>query len=55
MTASGQFSSILVLILAGFLPSDLWRLLGVVAARGLDETSDFVTWCGRSRSRSSAE
>ena len=44
MTASGQFSSILVLILAGFLPSDLWRLLGVVAARGLDEASDLVIW-----------
>jgi hypothetical protein len=44
MTASAQFSSILVLILAGFLPSDLWRLLGVVAARGLDEASDLVIW-----------
>ena len=44
MTASGQFSSILMLILAGFLPNELWSLLGVVAARGLDEASDLVVW-----------
>src|SRR5437660_9022433 len=44
MIASGQFSSILMLILAGFLPNELWRLLGVVAARGLDEASDLVIW-----------
>ena len=44
MNASAQFSPILVLILAGFLPNELWRLLGVVAARGLDEASDLVIW-----------
>jgi hypothetical protein len=44
MTASAQFSPILVLIMAGFLPNELWRLLGVLAARGLDETSDLVIW-----------
>ena len=44
MNASAQFSPILVLILAGFLPNELWRLLGVVAARGLDEASDLLIW-----------
>jgi hypothetical protein len=34
----------LVLILVGFLPSDLWRLLGVLVARGLDEESELLTW-----------
>jgi len=44
MNALAQLSPILLLILAGFLPNDLWRLLGVVVARGLDEASDLVIW-----------
>jgi hypothetical protein len=44
MNTSAHLSPILLLILAGFLPNDLWRLLGVVAARGLDEGSDLVIW-----------
>jgi len=34
----------LVLILVGFLPSDIWRLLGIVVARGLDEDAELVVW-----------
>jgi hypothetical protein len=34
----------LVLILAGFLPNEVWRLLGVVASRGIDEGSELITW-----------
>jgi hypothetical protein len=34
----------LVLILVGFLPSDLWRMLGIVVARGLDEESEVLIW-----------
>ena len=44
MSASGELSPVLVLILAGFLPSDVWRLLGVVVGHGLDEQSDLVIW-----------
>lgn len=33
-----------VLILVGFLPSDLWRMLGIVVARGLDEESEVLIW-----------
>ncbi|HEY7297170.1 MAG TPA: AzlD domain-containing protein [Xanthobacteraceae bacterium] len=44
MSMSAQLSPVLVLILAGFVPSDLWRLLGVVVGHGLDEKSDLVTW-----------
>jgi hypothetical protein len=34
----------LVLILVGFLPNEVWRMLGVVVARGLDEDSELLVW-----------
>ena len=34
----------LALIVAGFLPSEAWRWLGVAFARGLDEGSEIVVW-----------
>jgi hypothetical protein len=34
----------LVLILVGFLPNEMWRMLGVIAAHGIDEGSEFVVW-----------
>jgi hypothetical protein len=34
----------LALILAGFLPNEIWRLLGLLAARGLNEDSQLVVW-----------
>ena len=34
----------LVLILVGFLPNEIWRVLGLVLARGLDEDSEVVVW-----------
>ena len=34
----------LALVLAGFLPNEIWRLLGVVVARGLDEDSELLVW-----------
>jgi hypothetical protein len=33
-----------LLILAGFLPNELWRALGLVLARGLNEDSQIVVW-----------
>jgi hypothetical protein len=33
-----------LLILAGFLPNEVWRWLGIVVARGIDENSEFVCW-----------
>jgi len=45
MTATlKDMSPFLVLILIGFLPNEIWRMLGVVFARGLDETSEILTW-----------
>ena len=34
----------LVLILVGFLPSEVWRWLGIVLGRGLDENSEIILW-----------
>ena len=34
----------LVLILVGFMPSEIWRALGVVVSRGLDERSEIIVW-----------
>jgi hypothetical protein len=34
----------LVLILVGFLPNELWRMLGLLIARGLDDDSEIVIW-----------
>jgi hypothetical protein len=39
-----ELSPYLVLVLVGFLPNEMWRMFGLVAARGLDEESEVVTW-----------
>jgi hypothetical protein len=36
--------SYFILVLVGFLPNEIWRLLGVLASRGLNEDSEFVGW-----------
>jgi hypothetical protein len=40
----GELWPYLAMILVGFLPNEVWRWLGLVFARGLDETSEIVTW-----------
>jgi hypothetical protein len=32
------------LILVGFLPNEVWRILGVVLVRGLNEESEILVW-----------
>ena len=32
------------LLVVGFLPNEIWRLLGVVASRQLDEGSELLVW-----------
>ena len=44
MTALGDLAPYLVLIAAGFLPNEIWRMLGIVVAHGLDEGSELVVW-----------
>ena len=39
---SAELWPYLALIVAGFLPHELWRVLGLVTARGLDEDSELV-------------
>jgi hypothetical protein len=44
MSALSELTPYLVLIAAGFLPNEVWRMLGVVVAHGLDESSELVVW-----------
>jgi hypothetical protein len=39
-----ELAPYLILLLVGFLPNEFWRMLGLVLARGLDETSQIVLW-----------
>jgi hypothetical protein len=39
-----SLSPYLVLIAAGFLPNEVWRVLGIVVAHGLDESSELIVW-----------
>jgi hypothetical protein len=34
----------LALILVGFLPNEIWRWLGLLAGRGLEEDSQIIVW-----------
>ncbi len=34
----------LALILVGFLPNEVWRVLGLVVVRGLNEDSQVIVW-----------
>ncbi|HEY4140142.1 MAG TPA: AzlD domain-containing protein [Pseudolabrys sp.] len=44
MKAAVELGPYVTLILVGFLPNEVWRLLGLVLARGLDEGSELVVW-----------
>jgi hypothetical protein len=39
-----EFWPYLVLVFVGFLPNEIWRLLGVVLARQLNEGTEILTW-----------
>jgi hypothetical protein len=40
----GEWWPYLVLILAGFLPNEIWRMIGLVLSRGIDEDSELLVW-----------
>jgi len=44
MNAAGELWPYLALILLGYLPNEVWRALGLILARGLDEDSEMVIW-----------
>jgi Na+-transporting methylmalonyl-CoA/oxaloacetate decarboxylase beta subunit len=43
-SAVAELGPYLALVLVGFLPNEIWRLLGLLMARGLDEESEIVVW-----------
>ncbi|MCX7329753.1 MAG: AzlD domain-containing protein [Hyphomicrobiales bacterium] len=42
--ASGGLWPYLVVIVIGFLPTEVWRVAGVLAGRNLDENSQVMVW-----------
>ena len=40
----GDSQAIALLLFAGFLSNEVWRVLGLVIGGGLDETSEFLVW-----------
>jgi hypothetical protein len=45
MTAAAhELGPVLALILVGFLPNEVWRLVGLMLVRGLDEASQAIVW-----------
>ena len=40
----GDWNALLVLLLAGFLPNEIWRMLGLMLGSGIDEGSDLLVW-----------
>ncbi|WP_029355180.1 AzlD domain-containing protein [Bosea sp. 117] len=40
----GELAAVLIVILVGFLPNEVWRVLGVLLGRGLDENSLWMQW-----------
>jgi branched-subunit amino acid transport protein len=40
----GNWSALLILLLAGFLPNEIWRMLGLWFGGGIDEGSELLVW-----------
>jgi branched-subunit amino acid transport protein len=40
----GDWHSLLVLLLAGFLPNEVWRMMGLWLGGGVDEGSELLVW-----------
>jgi Branched-chain amino acid transport protein (AzlD) len=41
---SGELHAYALLLLIGFLPNEIWRMLGLVIGRGIDEDSGLFMW-----------
>jgi hypothetical protein len=44
MSALGEWAPYAMLILVGYLPNEVWRALGIVLARGLNEDSQIIVF-----------
>lgn len=40
----GDWHALLVLVIAGFLPNEVWRMGGLWFSRGVDESSEALVW-----------
>jgi branched-subunit amino acid transport protein len=40
----GDWHALVVLVLAGFLPNEIWRMLGLWLGGGIDEGSEILVW-----------
>lgn len=40
----GDWHALLVLFLAGFLPNEVWRMIGLWLGAGVDEGSELLVW-----------
>jgi len=40
----GDWHALVVLLVAGFLPNEVWRMLGLWLGGGLDEGSEILVW-----------
>jgi hypothetical protein len=40
----GDWHALVILVLAGVIPNQIWRMLGLWLGSGLDEGSDFLIW-----------
>ncbi len=40
----GNWNALLVLLFAGFLPNEVWRMLGLWFGGGVDEGSELLVW-----------
>jgi Branched-chain amino acid transport protein (AzlD) len=44
MTPLAEVAPFLALILVGLLPNEIWRMLGLLVSRGIDENSELLVW-----------
>jgi Branched-chain amino acid transport protein (AzlD) len=44
MSGTTELHAYVLLVLVGFLPNEIWRMLGLVLGRGIDEESELFTW-----------
>jgi hypothetical protein len=44
MSGTSELAAYAMLLLVGFLPNGIWRALGMVAVRGIDEDSELFLW-----------
>ncbi len=40
----GDWHALVILVLAGFLPNEVWRMLGLWLGHGIDESSELLVW-----------